>query len=180
MSLNRRATLSALAGTVLGAALLVQAAPAQSYTSSSVAQPGYPGSTLVMKVSGKPRSGGLVTLRVTGSNDLFPIPPDPDFPDRTPLDYTLDVYVQDRAVFSTCAPDLDAQNDRIINLPDKVKHIASILNIGPSGPFAKSVTYRAGTARRIMFCAYTRYSAADDIARASLKHDLVKRKIRRR
>lgn len=179
MPLARRNVLLVLAG-FLVSALFASAPSAYAYKSSYRAQPGYPGSTLAMKVKGKPRVGAIVTLEVTGTNDLFPEPFDPDFPDRQPLNYTLDVYVQDRSVYSNCAPDLDAQNDRIITLPDKVSNIAGILDEGPAGPFKKTIKYRAGSSRKIMFCAYTRYSATDDIVMASLKHDLAKKKRARR
>lgn len=103
-----------------------------------------------MTVKGKPRVGGFVTLEVTGSNELFPVPVDPDFPDRTPLDYALDVDVQNRALHSTCAANVDDQNDRIINLPAHVKHIAWGLNARPSGPFRHVVKFpcRHGARRR--------------------------------
>ena len=165
-----------LATAVLGVTLLASASTAQAYTSTSVAQPGYESSTLAMTVKGKPRAGRVVTLRVSGSNALFPVPPDPDFPDREPLDYTLDVYVQDRSVYSSCAETVDGQTDRIINLPDKVKQIGFILNEGPSGPFQHTIAFRSGSSRKLMFCAYTRYSATDDIIRSSLKHNLRKKR----
>lgn len=169
-----------LATVVLGGTLLVPASMAQAYRSKSVAQPGYESSTLAMTVKGEPRVGRIVTLRVTGSNELFPVPPDPDFPDREPLDYTLDVYVQDRSAYSRCAETVDGQTDRIINLPDKVKQIGFILNEGPSGSFKQTIRFRSGSSRKLMFCAYTRYSATDDIIRSSLKHDLRKNKRRPR
>jgi hypothetical protein len=170
---HSRPALAALAGTVLATALA--ATPAQAYKSSSTPQPGYETSKLAMTVKGKPRQGAIVTLEVTGFNQLFPVPIDPDFPDRTPLDFTLDVYVQPRSLYSTCGTDIDAQNDRVINFPTKVKAIAGNLNEGPSGSFRHTIKYRAGSARKIMFCAYTRYSATDDIIRSSLKHDLRKK-----
>ena len=175
MKFDRRAFLSALAGTCAGAAILASGSPAHAYKSTSRTQPGFATSKLAMTVKGKPRVRALVTLKVTGFNELFPMPPDPDFPDRMPLDYSLDVYVQDRAVYSTCAPYNNEQNDRIINLPTKVKNIG-FLNVGPSGPFRKSVKFRAGSARKIMFCSYIRYSAADDIIMSSLKHNLAKKR----
>lgn len=177
---NRHFRCHLLATVVLGGTLLAPASLAQAYQSKSVAQPGYESSTLAMTVKGKPRVGKIVTLQVSGSNELFPVPPDPDFPDRQPLDYTLEVYVQDRSVFSNCAETNDGQTDRIINLPDKVKHIGFLLNEGPSGPFKHTIQFRSGSSRRLMFCAYTRYSATDDIIRASLKHDLRKKKRRPR
>jgi len=173
MKPSRTHAVSAFAGAALAAALL--APPAHAYTSTSKAQPGYETSKLAMVVKGKPRQNAIVTLEVTGFNQLFPVPLDPDFPDRTPLDFTLDVYVQPRSIYSTCAADIDAQNDRVINFPTKVKNIAGNVNEGPSGAFRHTIKYRAGSARKIMFCAYTRYSATDDIIRSSLKHDLRKR-----
>ena len=176
MNLSRQHALRALAGTVLASALL--APSAQAYKSTSRAQPGYETSKLAMTVKGKPRQNAIVTLEVTGFNELFPVPVDPDFPDRTPLDFTLDVYVQPRSIYSTCAADIDAQNDRVINFPTKVKNIAGNVNEGPSGTFRHTIKYRAGSARKIMFCAYTRYSATDDIIMSSLKHDLLKKRAR--
>jgi hypothetical protein len=154
------------------AAPVITPAPAAAYTSASVAQPGYESSTLAMTVKGRPRAGRLVTLRVSGSNALFPVAPDPDFPDREPLDYTLDVYVQDRSVFPSCGETVDDQTDRVINLPDKVQQIGFILEVGPAGPFKRTITFRSGSARKLTFCAYIRYSATDDIIRSSLKHDM--------
>lgn len=174
MKPSRHLALAALAGAALTAALF--AAPAHAYKSTSRAQPGYESSKLAMIVKGKPRQNAIVTLEVTGFNELFPVPADPDFPDRTPLDFTLDVYVQPRSIYSTCAADIDAQNDRVINFPTKVKQIAGMLNEGPSGTFRHTIRYRAASARKIMFCAYTRYSATDDIIMASLKHDLRKKR----
>ena len=162
------------ASTALATALL--AAPADAYKSTSRAQPGYETSKLAMTVKGTPRQGAIVTLEVTGFNALFPVPVDPDFPDRTPLDFTLDVYVQPRSIYSTCGADIDAQNDRVINFPTKVKQIAGNLNEGPSGTFRHTIKYRSGSARKIMFCAYTRYSSTDDIIMSSLKHDLRKKR----
>ena len=174
MNLSPQRALRALAGTVLASALL--APSAQAYKSTSRAQPGYETSKLAMTVKGTPRQNAIVTLEVTGFNELFPVPVDPDFPDRMPLDFTLDVYVQPRSIYSTCASDIDAQNDRVINFPTKVKNIAGNVNEGPSGAFRHTIRYRAGSARKIMFCAYTRYSATDDIIMSSLKHDLRKKR----
>ncbi len=175
MTTRTHLTRSALGAAALAAAIalpLAAAPAARAYKSTSVAQPGYESSTLAMKVKGKPRAGRIVTLRVTGSNALFPVPLDPDFPDREPLDYTLDVYVQDRSVYPSCGATVDEQTDRVVNLPDKVDQIGFILDEGPSGPFGHTIRYRAGSKRKLMFCAYTRYSATDDIIRSSLKHNL--------
>ena len=167
-------------GTVAFAAVLAiplgLAPSAQAYKSTYRTQPGHSASSLAMAVKGKPRAGKLVTLRVSGSNQPFPEPFDPDFPDRQPLDYTLDVFVQDRTVFPTCAPSETEQIDKLINVPGKVKQIGSVLNAGMSGPFKQSITYRSGSPRKIMFCAYIRYSAADDIVMSSLKHNLAKKR----
>lgn len=173
MSPIRPAVPSILLGTAVG--LVMLAPPALAYNSTSRAQPGYTSSTLTMKVKNKPRAGGLVVLDVAGSNLLFPDPPDPDFPDRTPLDYTLDVFVHDRALGPNCEPNYQEQNNRIINFPTRVRNIGAF-SIGPSGPFRKTVRFRAGSARKITLCAYVRYSATDDIILSSLKHDLLKRK----
>lgn len=170
---------SALGPLAIAAALAIPlglAHSAQAYKSTYRAQPGHPASSLAMSVKGKPRAGKLVTLTVTGSNQPFPEPFDPDFPDRHPLDYTLDVFVQDRSVFPTCAPSETEQIDKLINVPGKVKQIASVLNAGMSGPFKKVISYRSGSPRRIMFCAYIRYSAVDDIVMSSLKHNLAKKR----
>ena len=171
---------SAVAGVLAGTALLAPATPAEAFKSTYRAQPGYPASTLAMKVRGKPRQRGLVRLNVTGSNRPFPIGFDPDFPGRQPLNYTLDVYIQERSAYSNCAPSKTEQNDRIINLPDKVKQVGSLIDIGQQGAFRRTIVFRAGSARKIMFCAYTRYSAVDDIVMGSLKHNLAKKKRRRR
>ena len=166
---------SILGGLAVASLVLGLSSPAQAYKSTYRAQPGYPASSLVMSVKGKPRAGKLVTLRVTGSNAAFPEPFDPDFPDRRPLDHTLDVFVQDRSVFPTCAPFETEQIDKLINVPNRVKQIGSALNVGMSGPFQRTISYRSWSSRKVMFCAYVRYSATDDIVMSSLKHDLGKK-----
>lgn len=171
---RRRAASTALAA-IVAVALLGSTAPAHAYTSTFQAQPGHPASTLAMSVTGKPRVGRLVTLTVSGFNAPFPEPFDPDFPDRQPLDYTLDVFVQDRSVFSTCESAETDQIDRIINLPSRIKHITFNAGVGNGGAFRKTVIYRSWSARRIMFCAFIRYSATDDIVMASLKHDMARK-----
>lgn len=164
---------------IAAAALLVSGSTAYGYESTSVTQPEYPESRSAMKVVGKPRAGGIVTLRVTGSNALPPNPGDWEYSTTTP--YKLSVYVHDRSVFSSCPTDAIEENNLIIGLPDKVKWIEGAVEVGDQGPFTHTIKYRSGSARKIMFCAYTTYGS-DDAAMSALKHDLKKkkRKARRR
>ena len=166
---------SALGGLAVAGLVLGLSSSAHAYKSTYRAQPGHPASSLAMSVKGKPGAGKLVTVQVSGSNAPFPEPYDPDFPNRQPLDYTLDVFVQDRSVFPACAALETDQIDKLINVPNRVKQIGSVLNVGMSGPFRKSITYRSWSSRKLMFCAYVRYSATDDIVMSSLKHDLKKK-----
>jgi hypothetical protein len=163
--------------TTLMIAVLAAAAPAPAapkYRSTSKASPEYPGSSIAMKVKGKPRAGGVATLSVSGSNASR------DDGDGLAFDYTLDVYVHDRSAWSTCAPTLREANSRVSQLPGKVEWIGLNLPVPASGPFSTTVKYETESFRRLMFCAYTTY-VVDTAAVGALKHDLAaKRRSRRR
>jgi hypothetical protein len=168
---NRQVTKQIIGAGIAGAVLLVSGPAAHAYHSTFQAQPDYPESSLAIKVLGKPRAGGIVTLQVTGSNKQ----PVTDWEYSTTTPYKLDVYVHDRSVFSTCPTNQIEENNRIVGLPDKVKWIAGAVEVGDEGPFTKTFKYRSGSARKLMFCAYTSYGS-DDAAMSALKHDLPKKK----
>jgi hypothetical protein len=149
------------------------AAPAKAYTSSSKASPAYPESTIAMKVKGKPRAKGIATLVVSGANASR------DDGDGLAFDYTLDVYVQDRSVFKGCAATQTEQNRRLATLPGKVEHIGLGESVPASGPFKTTIKYRTEGFRKLVFCAYTTY-VVDTAAVGTLKHDLLKRKKKKR
>ena len=163
----------ALAAAALFALAFAGPAHAKKYTSTSVAAPAYPESSLAMAVKGKPRARGITRLAVSGSNASQ------DDGDGLAFDYTLDVYVLDRRAFPTCAPSLREANSRLAQLPGKVEHIGFGLSVPASGPFSETITYRAESFRKVIFCAYTTY-VIDDAAMGSLKHDLRKAKRKKR
>jgi hypothetical protein len=150
---------------------LAGSSSAKKYKSTYKASPAYPESTLAMSVRGKPRAGGIATLRVTGSNASR------EDANGLAFNYTLDVYVMDRTVFRSCAPSLSENATRISNLPAKVEWIGLSLDLPASGPFQQTIRYRTERFRRLLFCAYTTY-VVDTAAVGTLKHDL--RKARRR
>jgi hypothetical protein len=158
---------------LLLALALAGPAGAKKYRSTSVAAPSYPESRLAMSVVGNPRAGGIARLRVSGTNASR------DDGDGLAFDYTVDVYVLDRSIYRSCAPSLREANNRQANLPGKVEHIGLGLNAPSSGAFSHTITYRTERFRRLLFCAYTTY-VVDDAAVGSLKHDLLKKKKRRR
>jgi hypothetical protein len=94
-------------------------------------------------------------LRVTGTNK--------------PIDqsYTLTVYVAKRSVFRTCPSSMGDMRTNLINNPDAVSGIASDMNIGYGGPFAKTITYQTGGVRKLTYCAYVRW-IIDDVAVSGL------------
>jgi hypothetical protein len=161
------------AAVLAAASIAAPASAAAPYRSTSKASPAYPGSSLALKVQGKPRAGGIATVRVSGANASR------DSGDGLAFDYTLDVYVHDRSVWSTCAPSLREANSRVAQIPGKIEWIGLNLSVPASGPFTTTVKYQTESFRKLMFCAYTTY-VVDTAAVGALKHDLLAKKRSRR
>lgn len=155
---------------ILAAAVVpVAGAGIAAAASTGASAPDYPGSKLAISVSKTQRAGSLVSVTLSGTNALF----DPSRPD-TSTPYTVNVFVQTRAVLASCPRSYEDQLNNVINLGSRnVYEIGNGYNLGRSGAFRFKVKYRSGAARRVVYCAYTRL-ITDDAAYAQLRQTLAK------
>jgi hypothetical protein len=147
---------------VLGAA-----PPAGAQGSASVVAPSFPASRLSISVPRTARAGGIVTVTFRGTNALF----NPGQPLASPA-YTVDAFVADRRAVPQCPRTYSAMLDSVIALDSgSIFQFVRARTVGKEGAFRFSQRYRAGTARRVVFCAYTRL-VTDDVAVSALRRTL--------
>jgi hypothetical protein len=164
--------------TVLAAALLAPA-PATavpkkgwgSKPSDYLAAPNFPDSTLKIKVQGKPKPGDRVKVKLSGYNAGGPISPGSE------VTYSFDVslYVTVPSVLRSCPASFDEMRTIFINNSDVSGSIVSDLYVGEGGTFSKTIPYRSGRAKKVLFCAYTRW-IIDDVAVSGYRYKFTGRR----
>jgi hypothetical protein len=164
--------------TVLAAALLVPA-PATavpkkgwgSKPSDYLAAPNFPDSTLKIKVQGKPKAGSRVKVKVSGYNAGGPISPGSD----TTYSFGVSLYVTVPSVLRSCPASYDEMRSVFINNSDVSGSLVTDLYVGEGGRFSKTIPYRSGTAKKVLYCAYTRW-IIDDVAAAGYRYKFTARR----
>ena len=141
--------------------------------SESAVAPSYPNSALKVTVPKAARAGAFVTVTASGSNALFGTDP------VAAPSYTLDLFVHDRRIVPTCPRNYSAELDNVIQFSGEngIFQIIRARNAGQQGAFTVKQRYRAGSARRVLYCDYTRL-ITDDVAVAGYKKTLLARKTR--
>lgn len=110
------------------------------------------------------RASSIATVSVSGSNAPF----------DSPLGYSVDVFVQLRSDLPTCPRAFGDELNNVINLgSSSIQQIARSYDVGEQGLFRFRFTHRAGSSRRVVYCAYTRL-ITDDAAYAQLRHTSAK------
>jgi hypothetical protein len=140
---------------------------AQGKRSSFLPAPGYPKSTLAIKLAGKPRAGSVIKLVITGSNAPFEIggPGSGSY-----LSYQLDAFAQNAKVIRKCPRSFAAELQNQINLG--ITRIAYGLNEGFYGSFRIPIRVQTSrSVRHIVVCAYSRL-VEDDAAVSALDFTL--------
>lgn len=156
------------------AAATLGAPPLAASASTGGPYPAYPNSRLSISIPRTARASTPVTVTATGTNSYV----SPDSP-TTSLNYTLEVFVQLRSTLPSCAATYrEALNDQI-NFPKAMAHIASSVRLPKNGRFTYRFRYQAGSARSVVYCAYTQ-AFSDDAAHAQLRATLAKPPARRR
>jgi hypothetical protein len=146
-----------IAAAVIGgvASLTLFAGIARGNESVFLPAPAYPGSSLAIKLVGKPRAGDVVRVVVSGSNAPF-----------NEIPYQLDAFAQDGRVLPNCPRSFAEELQNEINLG--VSRIAQGLNEGAFGGFAIPLQFRpARRIRNVVVCAYSRM-ITDDAAVSAL------------
>jgi hypothetical protein len=131
-------------------------------TSDTVTAPGYESSRLTVTVKGKPRATKRVKLVVKGTNKQ-----------QESGSYTLSAYVVDRRVLKKC-PWFGDMRDFYISNPDAAYPIAHEQNLNLGGRFKKTVYYKSGGARKVLYCTYVRW-IIDDVSVNGTRHLLRRR-----
>ncbi|HEY1284989.1 MAG TPA: hypothetical protein VGF04_02770 [Solirubrobacterales bacterium] len=125
--------------------------------------PGYPHSTLAIKLAGKPRAGKVIKLAVTGSNAPFEIG---GAGSGSYLAYQLDAFAQNAKVIGKCPRSFAAELQNEVNLG--ITRIAQGLNEGFYGHFRIPIRVQTSrSVRHIVICAYSRL-IEDDAAVSAL------------
>src|SRR3954452_21665936 len=123
--------------------------------------PQYPGSRLSISISKAARASSVVTVTFKGTNAQFT--------EGAPISYALTAFVQARSALPKCPASYDEELNNFANLGGRsIIRIATNLNEGVQGPFSYKAKSRAGPARRIVVCAYSRL-ITDDAAYAQLR-----------
>jgi hypothetical protein len=141
------------------------AAPARAdrgkkYASEFKAAPNFPESTMKLKVKGNPRVPSGVSINVRGYIRVE----DPD-------GYFLHIYAAPRQILSSCPISYDNTRQIFINNADVMADLGSWNLSG--GSWSLPVLYRAGTAKKVIYCAYVEW-IVDDVVVGGLKHDFAK------
>ena len=155
---------SVIAAAIIGVVVLLMfTAAAESRGSVYYPAPGYPNSTLAIKVAGKPRAGKIAKIVVSGSNAPFEIGGQGS---GEYLAYQLDVFAQNRKVLPNCPRSFAAELQNQINLG--VARIGQGLNEGFYGQFSIPIRFQTSRrVRKIVVCAYSRL-VDDDAAVSAL------------
>lgn len=172
-----RSPLSTAAAVAAVAALTAAAlsAPALAARSTYQAAPAYPNTRLAIAVKGKPRAGAITTVVVSGWNERREISQG----SGSFLDYSLELFVQDRRVLPSCPAAYGRELDNVINLGNRISQIARGVNLGEGGRFRVPVKYQSGSTRKVVFCAYTRV-IIDDAAVSALRYEFAPPRARAR
>lgn len=135
---------------------------AQGKGSTFLPAPGYPNSTLAIKLAGKPRAGNVIKLVITGSNAPFEIG---GAGSGSYLSYQLDAFAQNAKVIPKCPRSFAAELQNEVNLG--ITRIAQGLNEGFYGPFRIPIRLRTSrSVRHIVICAYSRLVDDDAVVSA--------------